>query len=85
MKTQLTISNVCQRCGVSREVVTKWINSGELVAVNVASNKNGNRRWRIQEEDLESFLKSRSTARPARQQRRRQRYQPLEINEFTPQ
>ncbi len=46
--------------GTDDEQVTHWINSGQLVAVNVAKSPAGKRpRWRISESDLGKFLLSR--------------------------
>lgn len=42
---------------VNSDKVLAWIKSGELVAVNVAANANGERpRWRISEDELGKFL-----------------------------
>ncbi|EMI44516.1 helix-turn-helix domain-containing protein [Rhodopirellula sp. SWK7] len=63
--------------GVKSDKVIAWIHSGELVAVNCASNPNGERpRWRIADDDAAQFLLRRrhaasTEAKPPRKRRRR--------------
>jgi hypothetical protein len=62
------------RIGINK--VLDWIRKGELRAVNVAANAEGQRpRWRVAESDWEDFQLRRSTSptptpRPSRRRRR---------------
>ncbi len=51
------------------------IGSGELQAVNIAQRRGGRPRWRISEEALQTFLRSRQSVKPAPATRRRKRPQ----------
>ena len=57
----LSPPKVAELIGVSHAKVLHWIDSGELRAVNVASNQGGRPRFKISRADLESFLARRST------------------------
>jgi excisionase family DNA binding protein len=48
-----TLEDVAERLKVSRRTVSRWIESGELVAVKFASGKGG---VRITESDLKAFI-----------------------------
>lgn len=55
-----TVQQAAEWLGVDDEQVLGWIHSGQLKAVNVASNPRSKRpRWRIAEADLARFLLSR--------------------------
>lgn len=49
---------------VPEKKVLQWIDSGELVAVNVG--RPGRGQWRISPKEFDRFLESRSTAKGAR-------------------
>jgi len=51
-----TTSQVAQQLGVDQGKVLDWIHSGQLVAVNVATNSGGRPRWRVSQESLAEFL-----------------------------
>lgn len=61
----LTIDDVAARFGVSRDIVSGWIASKELLAVS-ANQTRGMKRptWRIRPEDLEAFELARRTLPP---------------------
>jgi hypothetical protein len=62
-----------KKLGVSPEKVIHFIESGELVAVNLATKSNGSKRWRISAEAIADFERRRSavpsTASPRRTRR----------------
>lgn len=61
-QTGVTVKAVCQRYSVKPEKVLAWIHSGQLRALNLATDPNSPRpRWRILVADLEAFEQSRST------------------------
>jgi hypothetical protein len=70
-----TVASVAEMLHVKADVVLAWIHRGELIAVNVAERRRWRERrprWRIADEDLQGFLRSRrSTPAPkiARQRR----------------
>ena len=55
----LTKTEIAQRLLVSIATVDSWIETGELVATDVRRRGSARPRWRIAEEDLDSFLRSR--------------------------
>jgi hypothetical protein len=64
---------LARELGVDAEKIHALIRSGELRAVNLAVNANGQRpRYRILRSEVERFLQARST-RPPEQTRRRRR------------
>lgn len=62
---------IAERYGVDHGKVLRWIESGELKAVNVATRVGGRPRWRVSEESLAAFEQARTNATPAKQARRR--------------
>ena len=53
------------RCGVGVGKVLYWINTKQLRATNIATNKNGQRpRWLISEQHIQEFEMSRDSFRP---------------------
>lgn len=62
----LTTSDIAIRLAVSADKVRAWIATGELPAINIAANQNGERsRWRISAEDLAAFERRRSNNKQA--------------------
>tara|TARA_Y100000590_G_scaffold298054_1_gene335976 strand:- start:287 stop:577 length:291 start_codon:yes stop_codon:yes gene_type:complete len=60
-KVFLTVTEVAKRFGVSRDVVDKWIASGDLRATNVAEAAGGKKkRWRVHVQDVGEFERLRS-------------------------
>jgi hypothetical protein len=65
MKSNLTytVRQIAEKFRVNTSKVCQWIADRHLIAVNVAQTSKGERpRWRITEEALEAFEKSRSTS-----------------------
>lgn len=78
MDKYFTVQQAAEMLGVDEEQILFPINTGELVAVNVAKSPNGKRpRWRIAESELGRFLLKRrnsapqSEAKPAKNPRSR--------------
>lgn len=59
-----TTSQVAQQLGVDQGKVLDWIHSGQLVAINVATNSGGRPRWRVSQESLAEFLTRRKSQAP---------------------
>ncbi len=59
----LTVPEVAKQIRVAPGKVRTWIDSGELVAANVASAGSSRPIWRIAADDLAAFLQSRSAVR----------------------
>jgi hypothetical protein len=57
--TGLTVRELAQRYRVSPEKVRSWINSGQLAAVNTATNLCGKPRWVVPPENLAAFERRR--------------------------
>jgi len=63
----LTIREVALRLHVSRDTVERWINAGDLRAVNMGGRlrkKSSRPLWRISAESLEAFLETRFNRPP---------------------
>ena len=71
--TYLTPPEVARRFAVSCDKVLRFIASGELRAVNLASKGSNRPRWKISEAALADFERARSAAPPPAQTPRRQR------------
>lgn len=71
---------VADELGVATSKISKFIASGELVAVNVAASTSTRPRWRISQEALDVFLDGRSS-KPVVQAPRRQKRRPA-VKEF---
>jgi excisionase family DNA binding protein len=59
----LTIQEVALRLHVSRDTVERWINAGDLRAVNVGSRqskKSCRSSWRVSSQSMEAFLEVRA-------------------------
>ncbi len=78
----LTVHEVAELLRVSRDTIERWINTGQLRAVNISANSRTDRAsWRIPNGGLEEFLQHRST-RPIETPRRTPRNRTLGIIEF---
>lgn len=53
--------------------VYSLIATGQLSAVNISERRGGRPRWRISDEDLQQFLRSRQSVKPTPPTRRRKR------------
>ncbi|MCA9261098.1 MAG: helix-turn-helix domain-containing protein, partial [Planctomycetales bacterium] len=63
--TYLTPPQVSRLLGIAKERIHEFIRNGELRAVNVARNLNGQRpRWRISPQALADFESNRSNSKP---------------------
>ena len=70
----LTIRQVAGRLNVSRDLIARWIGSGELPAINVAESTTGkNKCWRVHVSDLAEFELKRKNQPTEKQPRRRRR------------
>jgi excisionase family DNA binding protein len=67
----LTPTQVAEQLGCDKLNVWKWIESGELVAVNVSNGSHGRPRWRIDPNELQAFLLRRRNRAPATRSRRK--------------
>ncbi len=70
-----TPAQIASRLGLSKpDPVFRWIATGELKALNVATNKSGRPTWRIRPDDFQHFLDGRTAVpAPVRPTRRGQR------------
>mgnify|MGYP001608761982 FL=1 len=57
MQRYLTIGDVCDRLGIDRRTVSRWLSAGELPAIRLSPRGQG--RIRIDPADLERFLAER--------------------------
>lgn len=53
----LTVKEVAARMGVTEKSVRNWINDGDLTAFKLGTG------WKITEEDLQQFIKSKSNVK----------------------
>jgi len=81
MRIYLTPPEVADTLGVNADKVRTWILAGELRAVDLSIKQGGRPRWKISEDDLESFLSRRIATPPPKPTRRRKR-QPENVIEF---
>lgn len=69
-----TPAELAKDARISINKIIAWIHSGELPAMNVATDAEGQRpRWRVAESDWEAFQLRRSTKPPSPRPSRRQR------------
>ncbi len=80
MRKYTTAAELAERLGVNQSKIGRFIRSGELVAIDMAMNRGGRPRWRIEETAIVEFLEARSTARPTATPRRRRK--PANVLEF---
>ncbi len=83
--TDLTLSPsaLARRYGVKVHKVHQWIATGEIAAVNVATDRSGRPRWRIAAEAVEQFEAARSnTTGPAPAARSRKRRRQTNVKEY---
>jgi hypothetical protein len=68
----LTPPQIAAMLGVQVGKVLRWIDRGELVALNLAECLDGKRpRWKVSQQALDDFLDSRTPAKPAPRARRK--------------
>ena len=70
MSVTFSPQQIAERHGIDRAKVLRWIDAGDLRAINVASNPNGRPRWRIPEEALAEFEQRRANPAAVPVQRR---------------
>jgi hypothetical protein len=57
-----TVPQIAEMLGTDQKKVIGWIDSSELVAINIAKNPRGARpRWRILQSEFERFLQARQS------------------------
>lgn len=66
-----SVADLCRRWKVGPDKIHGFIRSGELLAVNVATNLSARPQWRITPEAVELFERRRSSAPPPKPPRRR--------------
>lgn len=74
-RTKLTPPMLARRWGVSPSKILAWIRSGELPAINAATNRAGRPRYLIDIADLVIFENRRSAAPTPTPRRRRKKYE----------
>lgn len=72
-----SIKDIQERYGVGEHTVLGWIHAGLLRAVNICRVGSSRPKWRVKEEDLESFELAR-THTPSQTRGRRKKQQPRE-------
>ena len=72
-KTKVTPPELARQWGIDVAKVLKWIKSGELRAVNLATTRTGRPRYAIDQADMAIFEASRAVQPPAPRVRRRKK------------
>ena len=80
-KQKLTPPEVAAAWGLSPDKVLRWIATGELHAINVATRATGRPRWLIDEADLAAF-EARRSVRPVTCPPKRRRQPCAGVTEF---
>jgi excisionase family DNA binding protein len=57
----LTTSDAAELLSVTADKITDLIHAGQLAAIDVSLHRGGKARWRISVEDLEAFIRRRSS------------------------
>ena len=68
------------RCDVKK--VLRWLATGELAGINLATNLKGRPRWRIHTDALTAFERSRCAIPKPESPRRRTRRAPTKVTQF---
>lgn len=80
-RQKVTPPQIAKAWGIKKEKVIAWIRSGELKAINVATNANGARpRFLVDVEDLAAFELRRQVVPPSKPVKRKKR--PSGVIEF---
>lgn len=79
-RTKLSPPQLAAQWGVDVHKVVGWIRSGELRAINLATDRNGRPRYAIDQADIAVFEASRAVTPPAPRPRRRRK--DPQIHEF---
>ena len=65
MGNTLTVKDICIRFGVGEHTVLHWLKSGQLRGLNVGRDPGKKKcRWRVTQQDLESFILTRTATPP---------------------
>lgn len=78
----LTPPQIASRLGVAHAKVLAWISAGDLLAVDLSSDRRERPRWRICRKDLDEFLARRASAPRRKVTRRSQGQDRLEENYY---
>jgi excisionase family DNA binding protein len=78
----LTPPQVAKQLGVSADKILGWIRKGELHATNVATGGGGRPRYRISDEELAEFQRTRQNVKPPPKPSRRRKKDPNVIEFF---
>ena len=82
-KLYLSPPQLARKWGTNVDKVLHFLNSGELVGVNLAKDANGpKKRWKIHILEIESFESRRSSAPPLPKQRRRRKNSGSGVKEY---
>lgn len=71
-----TVATVASLLGVDAGKILRWLNRGELIGVDISLDRGGKPRWRISQDELDSFLRRRSSSPPAVAAGQRRRAEP---------
>jgi hypothetical protein len=72
-----TVADLCRRWRVGPDKVHRWLESGELVGVNLATNTT-DKQWRIVPEEVEKFERRRSSTPPPKPTKRKKRMEEVD-------
>lgn len=82
-RQKLTPPQLAKQWGVSTGKVLHWITSGELRAINAATNPTGDRpRYLIDVTDVESFERSRAAVSPKPAPQKRRSKKPADVTTY---
>ncbi len=81
-RTKITPPELANRWGISPDKILVWIHSGELRAINAATQRGGRPRYLIDERDIAVFEQRRCVEPKTRQSRRVRRSSPGVIDFF---
>jgi excisionase family DNA binding protein len=69
-----SVRQICERFNVTQQTVLRWIQDGQLAALNVARRLGGKRpTWRVSEQAIEAFEALRTATPPPPRSTRRRR------------
>jgi hypothetical protein len=69
------VADLARRWRIGEDKVRLFLRRGELIGVNVATDRAGKPQWRVTAESVRTFEERRSSAPPPRRARRRRREQ----------
>jgi hypothetical protein len=79
-----TVPELAEREHIGQSKLRAWIESGELLAVNLATRRGSRPRWHVSRESWDAFKLARSNAGLARARRRHrsQRFTPAHVTQY---